>query len=117
VVLASIVHNTAAAAARHPARGLVAHLVAIRTSRHISLIIPTYLSDAIFWLAAACCVFAQAAIVRSALRARAQRPDGSASPSRPIEVAWTIVPAVMLALVLVLTWRALHPAQALTIVP
>jgi heme/copper-type cytochrome/quinol oxidase subunit 2 len=62
-------------------------------------------------------VFAQAAIVRSALRARAQRPDGSASPSRPIEVAWTIVPAVMLAVVLVFTWRALHPAQALTIVP
>jgi heme/copper-type cytochrome/quinol oxidase subunit 2 len=85
--------------------------------RHISPIIPTFLSDAIFWLAAACCVFAQAAIVRSALRARAQRPDGSASPSRPIEVAWTVVPAIMLALVLVLTWRALHPVPALTIVP
>ena len=61
---------------------LRARLAAHRMRRHISLIIPTFLSDAIFWLAAACCVFAQAAIVRSALRARAQRPDGSASPSR-----------------------------------
>jgi heme/copper-type cytochrome/quinol oxidase subunit 2 len=94
-----------------------ARLAAHGRRRHISLIISTFLSDAIFWLAAACCVFAQAAIVRSALRARAQRPDGSASPSRPIEVAWTIVPAVMLALVLVLTWRALHPAPGFTIVP
>ncbi|HEY2895741.1 MAG TPA: hypothetical protein VGJ12_01290 [Gemmatimonadaceae bacterium] len=62
-------------------------------------------------------MFAQIAIVRSALRARAQRPDGSASPSRPIEVAWTILPAIMLALVLVLTWRTLHPAATFTIVP
>jgi heme/copper-type cytochrome/quinol oxidase subunit 2 len=117
MVRASIAHNTAAAAVRHPARVLVTRLAALRVPRHISPIIPTFLSDAIFWLAAACCVFAQAAIVRSALRARAQRPDGSASPSRPIEVVWTIVPAIMLAVVLVLTWRALHPAAAPTIVP
>jgi heme/copper-type cytochrome/quinol oxidase subunit 2 len=62
-------------------------------------------------------VFAQAAIIRSALCARAQRPDGSASPSRPIEVAWTVLPAIMLALVLVLTWRALHPSPAIPIIP
>jgi heme/copper-type cytochrome/quinol oxidase subunit 2 len=74
-------------------------------------------SDIIFWLAAACCALSQAAIVRSALRARAQRPDGSASPTKAIEVAWTILPALMLALVLVLTWRALHPAPAVMIVP
>jgi heme/copper-type cytochrome/quinol oxidase subunit 2 len=93
-----------------------------RLARHwvhtqLSPTIPTLVSDAIFWLAAACCALSQAAIIRSALRARAERPDGSASPSRPIEVAWTVVPALMLALVLVLTWRALHPAAALTIIP
>lgn len=75
------------------------------------------MSDIIFWLAALCCALSQAAIVRSALRARAQRPDGSAAPSKPIEVAWTVLPALMLALVLVLTWRALHPAPTLMIVP
>jgi len=85
-----------------------------RLARHsllgqLSLIIPTFLSDVIFWCAALCCALSQAAIVRSALRARAQRPDGTASPPRAIEVAWTIVPALMLALVLAFTWRALHP--------
>jgi heme/copper-type cytochrome/quinol oxidase subunit 2 len=81
--------------------------------RQLSRTIPTFSSDATFWLAAVCCALAQAAIVRSALRARDHRPDGSASPSRPTEVAWTVLPAVMLALVLVLTWRALHAAPAL----
>jgi heme/copper-type cytochrome/quinol oxidase subunit 2 len=83
----------------------------------ISRIIPRSLSDIIFWLAAACCALSQAAIVRSALRARAQRPDGSASPTKAIEVAWTVLPALMLALVLLLTWRALHHAPTIMIVP
>jgi heme/copper-type cytochrome/quinol oxidase subunit 2 len=85
--------------------------------RQLSRIIRTPLSDIIFWLAAACCALAQAAIIRSAIRARAQRPDGTASPSRPIEVAWTVLPALMLALVLVFTWRALHASPAPSIVP
>ncbi len=71
----------------------------------------------IFWLAALCCALSQAAIVRSALRARAQRPDGTASPPRAIEVAWTVLPAVMLLAVLVLTWRTLHPAAPLHVIP
>lgn len=71
----------------------------------------------IFWLAALCCALSQAAIVRSALRARSQRPDGSASPPRVIEVAWTIIPAVMLMLVLLYTWRVLHPQPASMFVP
>jgi len=64
-----------------------------------------------------CCALSQAAIVRSALRARAQRPDGSASPPKSIEVAWTVLPALMLALVLLFTWRAMHPAPTTMIVP
>ena len=71
----------------------------------------------IFWFAALCCALSQAAIVRSALRARAQRPDGTASPPRAIEVTWTIIPAVMLVLVLFYTWRVLHPQPASMIVP
>lgn len=92
-------------------------VAAHRLPAQLSLIIPRSLSDIVFWLAAVCCALSQAAIVRSALRARAQRPDGSASPSKPIEVAWTVLPALMLALVLVFTWRALHPAPAITILP
>ena len=75
------------------------------------------LADAGFWLAVACCVVAQAAIVRSALARRSPIAGGAAMPPlrRPIEVAWTLVPAVILALVLVLTWRAMHDPAAVVI--
>jgi heme/copper-type cytochrome/quinol oxidase subunit 2 len=85
--------------------------------RQLSQIIPTFVSDVIFWIAALCCALSQAAIVRSALRARAQRPDGTASPPRAIEVAWTVLPAVMLFFVLLFTWRILHPQPASMILP
>jgi heme/copper-type cytochrome/quinol oxidase subunit 2 len=76
------------------------------------------LADAGFWLAVACCVVAQAAIVRSALARRSPIAGGAAMPPlrRPVEVAWTLVPAVILALVLVLTWRAIHGPSDLMIV-
>jgi len=66
-----------------------------------------------FWIAVACCVVAQAAIVRAAVRPRG---DGDAvagggvavpRPSRAAELAWTLIPAAALAAVLALTWRAL----------
>lgn len=79
--------------------------------------IPTFVSDVIFWVAALVCALSQVAIVRSALRARAQRPDGTASPPRAIEVAWTVVPGLFLIVVLIFTWRALHPVPPITIVP
>jgi heme/copper-type cytochrome/quinol oxidase subunit 2 len=68
------------------------------------------LADASFWLAVACCVVAQVAIVRSAFARRTPLLGGAAMPPlrRPIEVAFTLVPAVLLALVLVLTWRAMY---------
>jgi heme/copper-type cytochrome/quinol oxidase subunit 2 len=81
-----------------------------RRPDQLSRIISQPWTDVIFWLAAFCCALSQAAIVRSALRARTQRPDGSASPPRAIDVAWTIVPALGLVLVLVVTWRVLHAA-------
>ena len=73
--------------------------------------------NVIFWFAALVCALSQAAIVRSALRARAQRPDGTAAPTRAIEVAWTVLPAVMLALVLLFTWHALHPQPSFPLTP
>ncbi|MBK5189245.1 MAG: hypothetical protein JJD97_13455 [Gemmatimonadaceae bacterium] len=101
-------HNTAVAATGHPARVV---LPAIGWPYNFTRTIPpASLPDVLFWLAAVCCTLSQAAIVRSALRAHAQRPDGSASPPRVTEVAWTIVPALVLVVVLVFTWRALHPA-------
>jgi heme/copper-type cytochrome/quinol oxidase subunit 2 len=75
-------------------------------------------ADAGFWLAVACCVVAQAAIVRSALARRTPLAGGAPMPPlrRPIEVAWTLVPAAVLALVLVQTWRAMHAPAGYLIV-
>lgn len=67
----------------------------------------------LFWIAAACCVVAELAILRSLLFGRAARPDRlegrpvtAPTPKRATEVAWAILPAVGLLLVLYLTWRA-----------
>ena len=62
-----------------------------------------------FWIAAACCAVAQVALIWSAIRAPMSGSTESASmrmPSRASEIAWTIVPAIGLALLLVFTWRA-----------
>lgn len=70
-------------------------------------------TEVTFWVAAVACAAAQLAIVRSVVIARA--PAGSddvprvAPVRRAGEVAWAIVPALALAGVLVLTWRAVHP--------
>jgi heme/copper-type cytochrome/quinol oxidase subunit 2 len=68
------------------------------------------LSNVVFWIAAACCVVAQLALVWSAISS----PMATASdtdvrmPRRASEIAWTIVPAVALVMLLFSTWRAMH---------
>lgn len=71
--------------------------------------------ELLFWIAVACCLVAQVAITRSTLRAPARSAElrpGVPRPRRSIEVAWTVLPAVALALVLVMTWRAIHQPAA-----
>jgi heme/copper-type cytochrome/quinol oxidase subunit 2 len=79
-------------------------------------------TEATFWVAAVACAAAQVAIVRSVFVARAP-VDGAADGDVPRpaptrrgpEVAWAVVPALALALVLVFTWRAMHPAPAASV--
>jgi hypothetical protein len=69
------------------------------------------LREAVFWLAVASCVVAQVAITRAALKARHPVEPGDShmpQPSRLAETAWTLVPAVALALVLLATWQVTH---------
>lgn len=75
-----------------------------------------FLGDAIFWVAVACCTVAEVAIVRSALLAHAgPRTEAgapvAAAPRRWTELAWTLLPALALAFVLALTWRAVRDAR------
>jgi heme/copper-type cytochrome/quinol oxidase subunit 2 len=71
------------------------------------------LGDAIFWIAAVCCLVAQTAIIRSTLRSHTPAPAGQQMP-RPrtaVELAWVLLPALALAGVFALTWRAMHETQ------
>ena len=73
------------------------------------------LSSALFWISAICCLVAQVALIVSAVRAPMQGSPESASmrmPSRHSEIAWTIVPAIGLVVLLVFTWRAANRPQA-----
>ena len=77
------------------------------------------LRSALFWLAAACCVFAEVAILRSLLFGRARAAEQNTSESdrvgrttRPAELAWALLPAAGLLFVLYLTWRAVDAPSA-----
>jgi heme/copper-type cytochrome/quinol oxidase subunit 2 len=69
--------------------------------------------DILFWAAVASCATGQALIIRSLFRARTRTaggatPAGMPAPGAAAEFAWTLLPAVGLAAVLVFTWRAMH---------
>ena len=69
------------------------------------------LASSIFWAAAALCAVAQVAIVRSALRTRGGTVSAGSHARRSgpaAELLWVLLPAVMLAGTLLLTWRALE---------
>jgi heme/copper-type cytochrome/quinol oxidase subunit 2 len=73
------------------------------------------MKTAVFWIAAASCLVAQLALIWSAIRAPMPGSRDSASlrmPGRASEIAWTIIPAIGLAVLLVFTWRETHRAAA-----
>jgi heme/copper-type cytochrome/quinol oxidase subunit 2 len=70
-------------------------------------------ADAIFWIAVACCFVAQVALLRSALVAPMVQPSDRnlPVPSRGREVAWTVVPAIGLAVLLWATWHRIRDGE------
>ena len=76
---------------------------------------PHPVADAVFWAAVLCCAVAEVAIVRSAVAARPITGGAPLPPlRRTVEVAWAVLPAVALGLVLFWTWRAMHPLPPAT---
>jgi len=61
--------------------------------------VPAFLAQLLFWAAVFACLVAHIVIVRSVLRAW---------PRRFTELTWAVVPAIALAVVLVMTWRSMH---------
>lgn len=66
--------------------------------------------DAIFWIAALFCLVAQVAIVRSTMLPHVPGPgtERVPQPRTAVEVAWVLLPALVLVGVFALTWRAIH---------
>lgn len=64
------------------------------------------LAEAIFWIAALACVVAQIALLRSTFSAKEEsRSQLVPASRRSTELAWAIIPAVLLSLLLIATWR------------
>ena len=68
------------------------------------------LAEPIFWVAAVICIVAEIAILRSAFMTHPDTPDSASLPhsGRGLEMIWAIVPAIVLAILLAATWRAVH---------
>jgi heme/copper-type cytochrome/quinol oxidase subunit 2 len=60
-----------------------------------------------FWVAAICCLVAHLAILRSVLRVSARADQPVSVQHRLAEITWAVVPALVLAAVLVSTWRSI----------
>lgn len=70
------------------------------------------LAETVFWIAAAACVIAEIAILRSTFAARrANKSDLVPTASRTGELVWAFVPAVALSFVLVATWQRIEARQ------
>ena len=65
------------------------------------------LSFVLYWAGALTCAVAQGFVIRSLLLGRTPGPRRTVW-GRAREVAWVLLPAVMLAAVLVSTWRAVQ---------
>ena len=68
---------------------------------HNHFALPPIVATILFWAAALVCGVAHVAIVASVLRS---------APRRRLEIAWAVIPAMALAVVLVVTWRGMHPS-------
>ncbi len=70
------------------------------------------LTDGLFWLSVVCCTIAQFFIIRS-VRGTRHVPEPSAGVPRSrdsVEFVWAVLPAIGLVVLLLFTWRAMHPA-------
>jgi hypothetical protein len=70
-------------------------------------------ADGLFWTSVACCALAQFFILRS-VGGRRHVPEPTARLPRQrggMELLWATVPAVVLAVLLLFTWRAVRASQ------
>jgi len=74
------------------------------------------LLDGLFWMTVVCCIVAQLFILRAVFRVLPPRSataeaSGVPAPHRTQEIVWAILPAFLLAAVLIGAWQLLHPGS------
>lgn len=71
------------------------------------------LAEAIFWIGALACVVAEVMILRSSFAATRENKSALVpTASRGSELAWAILPAVLLAVLLAATWNRVQARSA-----
>jgi heme/copper-type cytochrome/quinol oxidase subunit 2 len=82
---------------------------------------PSVVIDGLFWAAVGACVVAQFFILRAVFAPEAPAPAGSPAeagraagrlrpPSRPLEIAWAVLPAIGLVFLFLWAWQIRHPS-------
>jgi heme/copper-type cytochrome/quinol oxidase subunit 2 len=68
------------------------------------------LAEPIFWIAAVLCIVAEVAILRAGFAPQKETSESAPMPHSPrgAEMIWSVIPAIVLALLLAATWRAIH---------
>ena len=71
------------------------------------------LAETIFWIAAVACVIAELAILRSTFAARSTKQSELVPTASPRgELAWAIIPALALIVVLTATWQRIEARES-----
>ena len=71
------------------------------------------LAETIFWIAALGCAVAEIAILRSIIAQRRAQNVGPVHTASPLaEIVWGIVPAIVLVVLLVATWRRIEARES-----
>jgi heme/copper-type cytochrome/quinol oxidase subunit 2 len=71
------------------------------------------LAEAIFWIGALACVGAEIMILKSSFAAsRSNKSELVPTASRGSELAWAILPAIVLSVLLLATWRKVEARAA-----
>lgn len=71
------------------------------------------LAETIFWIAAVACIIAEVAILRSTFAARyANKSELVPASPRSVELAWAVIPALALSVVLFATWQKIEAREA-----
>lgn len=73
---------------------------------------PSSAAVALFWVAAGVCVLAQLALLHSFFLGPSRPSRETTATFRATETTWAIVPALVLVVLLVFTWQAMHPTTA-----